>query len=314
MMGTGPFAVPAFEALLASRHEVAALVTQPVRGSARRGKPPPQPMREVAHRVGLPIFDPERINRIVARQPLVEMAADVLVVADYGQILNANTLALGRLGGLNIHASLLPRYRGAAPIHWAIYHGEPETGVSILQMTPELDGGPVLAQRAVPLGDHETTASIEPRLAELGATLMVEVLDRLEHEGPFPGVPQDPALASKAPILRKEHGQMDWSRSAGDLRNQVRAFTPWPKSFTFWHRPGSEPSRLIVDAAQVVESDEPAQPGTILAVDDRLLVACGQNALDLLSVQPAGKRVMAASEFLRGHPVQVGQRLGPADV
>lgn len=313
MMGTGPFGLPALERLLASQHSVVGLVTQPPRpNSRRRGQDVVNPMRAAAESGGVPVFDPEKINRIASREPLVPLEADILVVVDYGQILNANSLALGRLGGLNIHGSLLPKYRGAAPINWAIHNGDAELGVSIIQMTSTLDAGPTLAQRAIPISIDETAADAEPKLASLGAELLIEVLDRIDRGEAIEPQAQDESLASPAPRLQKSDGAIDWSRSAEAIRNKIRAFIPWPKSFTFWHRPGAEPLRLIVERVHVEPlAENTATPGQVLEAKDRLVVACGCDCLVIDEIQPVGKRVMRADEFLRGYGVQMGQSFGP---
>ena len=178
-MGTGPFAVPMFERLLAAQAKRIALVTRPDRPVHARGSAVRNPMRELAQKHGLPVFEPEDVNSAESREQLAAYAADLFVVCDYGQILSRDTLALARLGGINLHGSLLPKYRGAAPIQWAIYHGETETGVSVIHMTPQLDAGPVLVQRATPIGPTETAAELEPRLAALGADAVDDALAML---------------------------------------------------------------------------------------------------------------------------------------
>ena len=219
------------------------------------------------------------------------------------------TLEIARYGGINLHASLLPKYRGAAPINWAIYHGETETGVTIIHMTPRIDAGPAIAQSATPIGDQETAAELEPRLAELGAPLVLESIDAIEA-GTVRSIPQDRALATRAPRLKKELGQVDWSRSAAAIANQVRALQPWPKTYTFWQRPAGEPLRLILDRVHV-EQAAAATAGVVLeAAGDRLVIGTGQESLVVDSIQPAGKRVLSASEFLRGYPVKPGERFG----
>ena len=250
MMGTGPFAVPTFRSLYETHHEVVALVTGPIR--ERRGRPTPlNPLRDIAHEHGTPIFDPEDVNAPESRARLAAFGADLLVVCDYGQILSPATLATARLGGINLHASLLPKYRGAAPINWAIYHGETETGVTVIHMTPRVDAGPCVAQAATPIGPDETAAELEARLAELGAWFVRRAIDGSER-GTLEALPQDAALASKAPRLKKTDGLIDWSRPAAAIKNHVRAMEPWPKTYTFWHRPSGAPMRLILGPVSVV--------------------------------------------------------------
>jgi methionyl-tRNA formyltransferase len=314
MMGTGPFAVPTFEALLESPHQVLALVTRPDRPV--HGKPkadaPRNPMREVAERRGIEVFAPESINADEARGRLAGWQADLFVVCDYGQILSRETLSLALLGGINLHGSLLPKYRGAAPIQWAVYQGETETGVSVIHMTPRLDAGPVLVQRALAILPDETAGQLEPRLAALGPDAVLEAIARLAA-GDTSGIPQDAALATKASRLKKTDGLIDWSRTAEQIRNQIRAMDPWPKAFTFWLGPDGPAVRLIVEAVTIEPETPSVAPGTIVAADaaaGTLRVACGTGALRIVRLQPAGKRLMSAGEFLRGHPAQPGQRFG----
>ncbi len=311
MMATGPFAAPTFRALYRTRHQVRALVTQPLRSVRGRQEAPTSPMRAIAAEHGTPILDPESINTPEAQTALRQFEPDLFVVADYGQILSPETLAVARLGGLNLHGSLLPKYRGAAPINWAIYRGETETGVTVIHMTPALDAGPCLAQTRLTIGPDETAEELEPRLAELGAPLVCQAIDALQAGDAKP-IPQDPALVSKARRLRKTDGAIDWSRSAEQIRNQVRALQPWPGCYTYWHRPGGAPVRLIIGRVGASPSLVAAEPGTVLeAACDRLVVVTGHDAVNVELVQPSGKRPLATAEFLRGYHVQPGERFGP---
>ena len=311
MMGTGPFAVPTFQGLFEARHKVAALVTGPVKW---RGNKPVavSPIRDVAHEHGTAIYDPEDINSEDARERLREFNADLHVVCDYGQILSFATLATARLGGINLHGSLLPKYRGAAPINWAIYHGEKETGASVIHMTPRVDAGPVIAQGRTPIDDSETAGQVEARLAEIGSWLVRRAIDSLES-GKLDSVPQDPALASQAPRLKKTDGLIDWTRSAAAIRNHVRAFIPWPRTYTFWHRAGGWPLRLSVGPVENARRDAGGgQPGTVVeAGGDRIVVATGAGCVALGPLQPAGKREMTVRDFLLGYRLEPGDRFGP---
>jgi methionyl-tRNA formyltransferase len=315
MMGTGPFALPAFRALYATRHEVVALVTQPPRPAKGHCAPSPSPLRQVAAAHNTPIFDPPHVNVPESQAVLRQLRPDLFIVADYGQILSPGTLEIAPLGGINLHGSLLPKYRGAAPINWAIYRGDTETGVTVIHMTPKVDAGPCLAQARLAIGPDETAAELEPRLAELGAPLVCAAIDAVEA-GTAQALPQDPALASRARRLRKEDGEIDWHRPAGQIKNQIRAMQPWPRCFTCWNRPDGQSVRLIVDRvsecpAQATSPSAPPAPGTILeAAGNRLVVAAGQGALALELIQPAGKRPLSAAEFLRGYRLEPGQRLG----
>jgi methionyl-tRNA formyltransferase len=310
MMGTGPFALPTLERLYESEHVVAALVTRPARPAAGRTPPPPSPMRAAAAANGTIVIDPESINDAAARATLAEFRPDLLVVCDYGQILSPDTLAVARLGGINLHASLLPKYRGAAPINWALYHGETETGVSVIHMTPKLDAGPLIAVARTPIGADETAVELEARLAMLGAPLVLQSIELLAAGRAKP-IAQDFSLATRAPRLKKTDGQVNWSRPARAIRNQVRALQPWPKTYTCWLRPVGEPLRLILESVSMAPGVAPAPPGTVLeTAGDRLVVAAGADALAVELLQPAGKRVLSAAEFLRGYPVRVGERFG----
>jgi methionyl-tRNA formyltransferase len=310
VMGTGPFAAPTLRALGDSPHAVAALVTRPPRPLHGKSQAETNPMRELALARGTPVLEPENINTAEARSQLAAYRPELLVVCDYGQILSPETLAVARFGGINLHASLLPKYRGAAPINWAIYHGESETGVTVIHMTPRVDAGPAIAQARTPIGPEETAAELEPRLSALGAPLVCQAIDALAT-GTAREIPQDPAQATRAPRLKKSDGQVDWQRPAAALKNQVRALAPWPKTFTFWRRGDGEPLRLILERVRVEPAAAAAPPGTVLeASGEALLVAAGEGAVLVESLQPSGKRVLSAAEFLRGYPVRPGDRFG----
>lgn len=313
MMGTGGFALPTFQALYRTRHEVVALVTQPLR--AQRGAVP-SPLRGIAKQQGSPIFDPHDVNAPESLARLIDFAADLYIVADYGQILSSQALATARLGGINLHGSLLPKYRGAAPINWALYHGETITGVSVIHMTPRIDAGPVLAQASLAIDPDETAPQLEARLAELGAPLVCQAIEDLEA-GTAAEIPQETSRRTKAPRLTKQDGAIDWSRPASAIRNQVRALEPWPKTFTYWHRVSGESLRLILGRVQTTGTERPTaalgtEPGTVIvAGGEDLIVSAGAGSLRIETLQPAGKRLQSAAEFLRGHPVLAGDRFGP---
>jgi methionyl-tRNA formyltransferase len=317
VMGTGPFAVPTFESLLNSSHRIVGLITRPDRPAHRREKSPANPMRQVAVARGIEVFEPESINSAEAHSWLRDRTVDLFIVCDYGQILSQETLTLARLGGINLHASLLPNYRGAAPINWAIYHGEIETGVTVIHMTPLLDAGPALVQCRTPIGPNETAPELEARLAILGRDAVLEAMKMLAQGEAAQSSVQDAKLATKAPRLKKEDGLVDWSRLAVDIFNQVRALQPWPKTYTFWQRSQTESLRLILERVQPLERTIHASAGTashppgtvVTAQENDLIVACGQGLLRIEAIQPAGKRTMLAGEFLRGHPLRPGNRL-----
>lgn len=322
MFGTGPFAVPTFEQLLRSTSdEVIALVTRPVDESGQRRKSSANPMRDSAaalnasgtRSAALPILDPIDANSTEFVSTLKELRPDLLVVCDYGQILSNECLGAAPLGGINLHGSLLPKYRGAAPIHWAIYKGETITGVSVIHMTGKLDGGPVLTRASLPIASDDTTESLEPRLAQLGVTPVLKAIEMLRtwDRTCTLGERQDPASATHARRLRKEDAALKWKRSAVQLVNQIRAFQPWPGTYTQLQRPSGEPLRLIVLRAVAVHSDSPlaATPGEVVHVASNALhVATGSGLLALEQVQPAGKKPMPIDAFLRGNPIKVGDR------
>jgi len=333
MMGSGTFAEPTFLAMLASPHTVVGLVTQPDRqvGQERGGtRQTGRGMKTIATERAIPVFQPESINTPEGIAGLRAFKPDLLVVAAYGQILSRDVLGVPAQGGINVHASLLPKYRGAAPVAWAIYHGETQTGVTIIRMSVALDAGDMLAQEAIDIALDETAGELEARLAQLGAELALTVIDQIAA-GNVQGIKQDKTQATKAPKLTKEHGLINWSRTAGEVCNQIRAMQPWPTAYTYWHGgPGSvstprtpaEPMRLIIYKARPAEAEalrhgpqsgEDQSPGHILSPGDstRLLIATGnQTALEVLELQPAGKRRMPISEFLRGHRLKPGDWFG----
>jgi methionyl-tRNA formyltransferase len=309
MMGTGAFAVPTFRALYDTRHTVSLLVTQPARPVHDRRRRVANPMRELAEERRTPVLDPENVNTDEVRAAIRTYQPDLLVVCAYGQILAGETLGVTEHGGINLHSSLLPKYRGAAPINWAIYHGETETGVTVIHMTERVDAGPCIAQASVDILPDETALELAPRMAEAGAWLTCRAIDSIE-EGHITEIPQDPALATLAPKLKKSDGQVDWSQSAETIRNQVRAMQPWPKTFTHWQRDESAPLSLILDAVTAEDLTLSDEPGTVIeAGKDRLLIATGSGVVRIDRIQPAGKRVLSVEEFLRGYPVKAGQRM-----
>lgn len=310
MMGTGPFAVPTFRSLLNSNHEVLALVTRPVSPARGRRKSSPNPMREVADDVGLMVLDPPDVNASETVADLAAFAADLLVVCDYGQILSADALRTTRFGGINLHASLLPEYRGAAPINWALLDGRTETGVTVIHMTPKLDGGPCLVQLATPIDPWEDAVRLEQRLAVLGVEAVarsIELLSKWDGQSTL-GKLQDPKRVTRAPRLKKSDGQVHWERSATQIFHQVRALKPWPGTFTDLNRANGKRQRLILDKVSIADApDEESRPGEVMQVDKSTLwVGTGDGVLSLDRVKPAGKRTMDISEFLRGHLVAPG--------
>ncbi len=320
ILGTGPFAVPTLRALAASRHEIALVVTRPPTGRTATASP----LQRAGESLGLTVWSPDTVNSPGAQARIAALAPDLFVVCDYGEILRPETLATARLGGINLHASLLPKYRGAAPVQWAILRGEKETGNSVIQMTPGLDAGPCLAQQRTPIDPDEDAEQLETRLAAMGAEAVLRVIDQLES-GTSQPIAQDQSLASKAPRLKKEQGTIDWLRPAQEVKNQVRALRPWPRAFTFWHPPTGPPLRLNIDRVALIPptacvasatksepaATSPIPPGTVLDTSNRLVIATADHPLEILDLQPDGRRSMPAADFLRGHRVNVGDRFGP---
>ncbi len=307
LMGTGPFAVPMARAIYASSHTVPLLVTRPRRSVHGKTQAEANPMRALAISHGTPVFDPESINTQEALAELAKHKPDLLVVCDYGQILKPDTLAVARLGGINLHGSLLPKYRGAAPINWAVFNGDSETGVTVIHMTPRIDAGPAIAQAKLSIGPGDTAVTLEPKLADLGAPLVLDAINAIAS-GAISPISQDPFPTAKAPRLKKEDGAVNWTRTAEQIRNQIRAFVPWPKTFTYWHRPNAEPLRVILESATVIPDVSGDAGSVIEAAGGQLLIGTGVGALRIDAIQPSGKRVLSAAEFLRGYPVRPGER------
>jgi len=317
-MGTGPFAVPMFRALIESQRMIAAVVTRPDRAPPGR-RPPPNPMREAAVAAGVGILAPERVNdpRVVAS--LAALRPDVFVVCDYGQILSRELLGVPPLGGINLHGSLLPRHRGAAPVQWTIREGDAVSGVSVIHMTPALDAGNVIVARSTPVGRRETAAGLESRLAELGAAAVIEAIERLQAAlvatGTVAGIgiPQEEARATRAPRLSKQDGIAVWSQPASVIERLRRALEPWPRLTAFFTRGDGHRQRLVLE--DVEEAPHPAaaaaEPGTVLDTSGgRLVVACGRGtALAITRVVPEGRRSMPAADFLRGSSLLPGAKL-----
>lgn len=299
MLGTGDFAVPTFERLCGSSHDVVALVTQPDRPQGRKGEILTSLIKRAALDRGIRVDQPESINAPEGLDLVRSLAPDLLVTAAYGQILSGDVLAIPRLGGINLHGSILPRYRGAAPVARAIQRGEAETGVTVIRMTPRVDAGGMLSFARTPIGPDETAGELEDRLAVLGAPLVLDAIAALVA-GTATILPQDPAAVTKAPKLKKEDGRIDWERPAQEIHDLVRAMQPWPIASTLWDRGGGPPVRLIVHETRVEAGQ--GEPGRVIeAAGDRLIVAAGGGAVRLIRVQLEGKKAMGAEEFLRGY-------------
>jgi methionyl-tRNA formyltransferase len=309
--GTPAFALPALEALAASPWQLAGVLTQPDRPAGRGRELSPSPVKRRALELGLPVAQPARLRTPEEQQALRDFSPDLLVVVAYGLILPPAVLAVPRLGCLNIHGSLLPRWRGAAPVQRAVLAGDRETGVAIMQMDAGLDTGPVYAQRAVPIGAQATSGELSEQLAQLGARLLVEVIAALAA-GTAHAVPQPAEGVTYAHKLEKREGLVDWTQPAEAIARQVRGCNPWPVAETQLAGAQLRVWRARVAAERAGDAAGAGAPGTVLGlVGDALHVACGGGVLALEEVQPAGKRRMSAAEFARARPL-AGQRLGSA--
>lgn len=298
-LGTPEFAVPALEAIVAAGHDVACVYSQPPRGAGRGQAERPSPVHVAAQASGIPVRTPARLKDAEVQREFAALDLDAAIVAAYGLILPASMLAAPKHGCINIHASLLPRWRGAAPIQRAILAGDAETGVTIMQVEQALDAGPILLAEAVPITEQTTAEDLHDELAQLGARLIVDALARLDA-GTLQRTPQLAAGVTYAEKLEREEGRLDWSRPAPELARRVRAFAPWPGAY-FDHG-GERIKVLAADAADAADGD--GAPGMVL--DGGLVIACGSGALRLTRLQRAGKRPMNADEFLRGYDLAPG--------
>ena len=301
--GTGEIGAPALKALLASKkHTVVGVITQPDKPAGRDLKPRMSAIKQIALAQNLSVQQPEKLRDAAALEDLRALAPDLMVVAAYGQILPKSVLEIPRLGCLNLHASLLPRHRGASPIHAAILAGDRETGITVMYMDEGLDTGDILLAKPLTIGPDETTGQLHDRLADLAAPCLLEALDLLE-QGNAPRVPQDNALATYAAKLKKTDGLLDWCQPAEALATRVRAMSPWPGAYT----------RLAGQTLKIHSAkSDPASgpPGEILASDPGVIrVGCGFGSLLLESLQLEGRKRLPAAEFLRGHPIAPGTRL-----
>jgi methionyl-tRNA formyltransferase len=302
--GTPSFAVPTLEQLLTSRHPVAGVVTQPDRPRGRGKRLSESPVKTVAVAAGLPLIQPDRLKDPAFLQTLRGWKPDIGVVAAYGKLIPEDVLHLPPHGMINVHASLLPKYRGAAPIHRAVIDGERETGVTIMRVVKMLDAGPILAKVTRPIGPDETSDVIEPELARLGASLLVEVLEQIAH-GTAQQELQDLMAGSYAPKLTKEEGLIDWTLPASSVHNRVRGLYPWPHAYTYL-----DGTRIIVLKTHVEDQVTSAPPGTIVEVSERgIHVATGHDGrIAIQRLQLEGGKPLAAREFLAGHGVRAGMK------
>lgn len=306
-MGTPDFAVAPLEAILKAGHEVTAVVTQPDRQKGRGREVQYSPVKECALSYGIPVLQPLKIKEKDAVEELRKYPADIFVVAAFGQLLSEEILNMPRLGCINIHASLLPAYRGAAPIQWCVINGEEKTGVTIMQMAKGMDTGDILLQKEVVLDEKETGGSLFDRLMETGAELIVEVLPRIEA-GELTPVVQKEELATYAGKIKKDMGNIDFAKSAVTIERLIRGLNPWPSAFT--HYKGKILKIWEADVVSECANAENPVPGTVIAMDkESFTLATGEGALRIRSLQPEGKKRMSCAEFMRGYEVKVGEAL-----
>jgi methionyl-tRNA formyltransferase len=301
-LGTPEFALPPLRAL-ASAHQVIAVFTQPDRPKGRGNQLAESPVKLAASALSIPVYQPQRIRRPESVEQIRQLAPDIMVVVGYGQIIPQSIIDIPPHGILNVHASLLPKYRGAAPIQWAIANGETETGVTIMQIDAGLDTGDMLLKRSVSIGPDETAPQLSARLAPLGAELLLDAIGRIE-DGTARREKQNDAEANHAPILKKEDGQIDWSRPAQQVYDRLRGFTPWPGAYTSFRA-----QQLLVLQAKPVQH-EPLAPATLDIEKRRLFAGCGgSSVLELLELQLAGKQRMRADAFVNGYRISRGEML-----
>jgi methionyl-tRNA formyltransferase len=307
-MGTPDFAVPSLKSLVAGPDQVVAVVTQPDRKKGRGKKLTPPPVKIEALAAGVPVLQPTKIKTQEFRNTLEEFKPDIIVVAAYGRILPPSILELPPLGCINVHGSLLPKYRGAAPIQWAVIKGEKEVGVTIMKMNEGMDTGDILLPARIAVSEDETAGSLFQKLANLGAQTLQQALDLL-REDRLRATHQNNTGATLAPMLKKEDGIIDWSRPATELHCWIRGMDPWPTAYSFLGQ-----KRLRFFAPTVIQLQNKAEPGTILRADKRgLLIATGQDALLIKEVQPEGAKRMTVAAYICGHPLSPGLRFTHAE-
>lgn len=304
-MGTPEFAVPSLQALYDAGYEVAGAFTQPDRPAGRGNKLSECPVKARARELAIPVFQFERLRRAEGVEALSSLRPDYAVTAAFGQILSQTLLDVPRFGTVNVHASLLPAYRGAAPVNWCIYMGEERAGVTTMMTDAGIDTGDMLLQRETPIGEMETAGELLSRLSHIGAALLIETLQSLER-GDCPRVKQDPAKATHQPMLKKEMGKIDFGRSAREIACQVRGFNPWPGAYALLPE-----GALKIWLARPAHGEFGGRPGEVLVSSPKqgLIVRCGEGALEILELQAPNAKRMAAKAYLAGKPLPVGARL-----
>ena len=302
-MGTAQFAVPTLKKLLESRHEVTGVVTQPDRPSGRGREVRISPAKQAALEAGIPIYQPERVRSEDFIALVREMSPDAIVVAAFGQIIPKAILDIPRFGSINVHASLLPKYRGAAPVHYALFNGETVTGITTMLMDPGLDTGPILLRREIEISPDDNEGTLEARLADGGADLLIETLELLER-GAIRPTPQDNSLATHAPSVKKEECKVDWNQDSRAIVNKIRGCTPRPGAYALFND-----SMLRIWCAESGDSGS-GSPGEIIGTSrEGILVKAGRGAVLLTEVQPENRKRMKAGDFARGYGITVGAKL-----
>ena len=299
--GTPSFALPILKALFQGKEEVLAIVTQPDRGKGRGQKMAPSPVKELALQYGIIPLQPEKVREVSFVEAIQKLKPDLFVVVAFGQILPKVLLEIPRFGAINVHASLLPRYRGAAPIAWAILRGEKMTGITTILMDEGMDTGDILMQVEIPIEEGDTAETLQEKLSSLGAPLLIETIERMKA-GSISVLPQDPTKATYAPQMKKEDGRIDWKKGAEEIDRQVRAFNPWPGAFTGWD------NRLLkIYHGEVRKGKSQGKAGEVVWTGaDFIEVETGRGSFLIKEVQPEGKRRMAMRDFLSGHSIPVG--------
>lgn len=315
-MGTPDFAVPTLQALAAHGHDVVGVFTQPDRPSGRGKNLKPSPVKVAAQELGLPIYQPHRVKSPEGLEYLKELAPEVIIVVAYGQILSKEILELPPYGCINVHASLLPDWRGAAPIHWAILEGDKKTGVTTMQMDEGLDTGDMLLKAECPIGEDTTTGELHDTLAQSGAKLLIETLEQLQ-KGKLQRMPQS-GQTRYASLLTREHEKINWARTTRDIHNQIRGLNPWPGSYTIFRDETVKVWKSKIyegsggnEGLEKLLSSKGSKPGEIIECNPQgLLVQTGDGLIWIIEVQPAGKKAMPARDFFLGRHAQVGEGFG----
>jgi len=303
-MGTPEFAVPSLRKLMEKGFNVSLVVTQPDKPAGRGRKLTPPPVKVEAEKLKIPVVQPEKIKDNPELEKLLrKISPDLIVVVAYGKLLPPWLLTLPKYGAVNLHASLLPEYRGASPIQSVLLDGKEKTGVTVMKISEELDAGDILSQREVEIYKSDNAKTLHDRLSQIGAELLAETLP-LYVEGKIIPQPQDHSKATYCPKITKEMGKIDWQESAVKIFNKIRAFTPWPSAYTFL-----EGRRIKITEAEPLMEETSFPPGTVIKADKELLVSAGRGILRILKLKPEGKKEITAEEFIRGYPIKVGKNL-----